>query len=164
MDGNVAQAEAISLKSYTYKVGKKGAVIGAVFVVGCLLVSKTMLSNDTEWHLFGAGDPFVLPTALVKLLWWAAFAMGATTIVLSRLPAQSIMLERDGVLVPNLLTRKYIKVLWSDVIQVNVNRHGLDIASRTQPASVAKLGLSDADWEDLNRELAARVPVNAVAS
>ena len=62
-------------------------------------------------------------------------------------------------MVPNLITRKYTKVLWSDVIRVDVNRHGLNIASRTQPASVAKLAMSDADWEDLKRELGARVPL-----
>ena len=159
MDANVGRAEAISLKSYTYRVGAKGAWFGAAFVVGCLLVSRTMLSDDTEWHLFGASDPFVVPSALIKLVWWTCFIMGAGAILLSRLPAQSIMLEPDGVMVPNLVTRKYTKVLWSDAIQVNVGRHGLDIASRTQPASVAKLGMTDLDWEDLLRELGARVPL-----
>ena len=160
MDASIARAEAISLKSYTYKVGAKGAWIGAAFVIGCLLVSQEMLSDNTEWHLFGAGDPFVVPSALIKLVWWAAFIMGAGAILLSRLPAQDIMLEQDGIMVPNLVTRKYTKVLWSDVIRVDVTRHGLNIASRTQPASIGKLGMSDAEWADLVRELEARVPLH----
>ena len=48
VDASVGRAEAISLKSYTYKVGAKGAWMGGVFVVGCFLMSRTMLSDDTE--------------------------------------------------------------------------------------------------------------------
>ena len=106
----------------------------------------------------------MVPSALIKFVWWACFIMGAGAILLSRLPAQSIMLERDGVMVPNLITRKYTKVLWSDAIQVNLSRHGLDIASRTQPASVAKLGMTDLEWEDLLRELSARVPLQRIGA
>ena len=123
-----------------------------------------MLSDNTEWHLFGASDPFVVPSILIKLVWWGAFIMGAGAIFLSRMPVQEILLERDAIFVPNLVTRRFTKVLWSDVIRVDVNRHGLDIASRTQPASVAKLGLTDADWEDLKRELGAHAPLVMVGA
>ena len=94
------RAEEAPLRSYTYKVGAKGALIGVAFVAGSLALSTKLLSDDVEWHLFGAGDPFVVPTILIKLVWWACFLMGVGALLLRRLPAQSILLERDGVLVP----------------------------------------------------------------
>lgn len=77
-------------KEYAYKIGTKGALLGGCALAMALLTSKTFLQGDTEWHVFSASDPFVIPGVLLQLAWWLMFAAGVFMLISSRLPAMRI--------------------------------------------------------------------------
>ena len=143
--------------TYRYKLGMKAGLIGAAAVLVALALTKPLLGSETEWHLFTGDDPFVIPGFVLKLIWCMVFGSGVVLLLCVALPPLHIAITENSVRAPNIPTRKYQELAWTDVVEVLVSKHGMTLTGLKDRVNIARLALSDEDWIDILRCINERV-------